>query len=116
MTARRGAFVERRKALGFTQESLAQSAGVDRSTVARWESGKVDPQEWQRPTLAKVLRVTLTDLDALLYGPGSKSRSTRKPCRFPPCRLSTTMKSRHWSLRAGYRPATSEEIRLNASN
>ncbi|MET8540773.1 helix-turn-helix transcriptional regulator [Kitasatospora sp. NPDC004799] len=75
MTARRRAFVERRKALGFTQESLAQSVGVDRSTVARWESGKVDPQDWQRPTLAKILRVTLAELDAILYGSGDQERS-----------------------------------------
>ncbi|MFJ7278833.1 helix-turn-helix transcriptional regulator [Kitasatospora sp. NPDC098663] len=67
MAERRRALVERRKALGFTQESFAQDLGVDRSTVARWESGKVDPQDWQRPTLAKVLRVTLIELSSLLY-------------------------------------------------
>ncbi|MEV7360826.1 helix-turn-helix domain-containing protein [Kitasatospora sp. NPDC091276] len=76
MAERRRALVERRKALGFTQESLAQNLGVDRSTVARWESGKVDPQDWQRPTLAKVLRVTLIELDSLLY-----SAATPKPAR-----------------------------------
>ncbi|WP_327074897.1 helix-turn-helix domain-containing protein [Kitasatospora purpeofusca] len=75
MAARRRAFIERRKALGFTQDSLAQSVGVDRSTVARWESGKVDPQDWQRPTLVKVLRVTLAELDAILYGGVDQGRS-----------------------------------------
>ncbi|MGW2540960.1 helix-turn-helix transcriptional regulator [Kitasatospora sp. NPDC001574] len=68
MAERRRALIERRKKLGFTQESLAQSMGVDRSTVARWEGGKVDPQDWQRPTLAKVLSVTLVQLDSLIYG------------------------------------------------
>ncbi|MFJ7274264.1 helix-turn-helix transcriptional regulator [Kitasatospora sp. NPDC098663] len=76
MAERRRALVERRKALGFTQESLAQNLGVDRSTVARWESGKVDPQDWQRPTLAKVLRVTLIELGSLL-----RSAATPKPAR-----------------------------------
>ncbi|MBQ0826589.1 helix-turn-helix transcriptional regulator [Streptomyces tagetis] len=81
MAARRRAFIERRKALGFTQDSLAQSVGVDRSTVARWESGKVAPQDWQRPTLAKVLRVTLAELDAILYGVGNPEnpRDARNP-------------------------------------
>ncbi|MFD8480349.1 helix-turn-helix transcriptional regulator [Kitasatospora sp. NPDC059673] len=76
MAERRRALVERRRALGFTQESLAQDLGVDRSTVARWESGKVDPQDWQRPTLAKVLRVTLIELNSLLY-----TATTPKPSR-----------------------------------
>ncbi|MFF1902969.1 hypothetical protein [Kitasatospora sp. NPDC058218] len=48
---------------------------MDRSTVARWESGNVDPQGWQRPTLAKVLRVTLIELDHLLHAKATPTPS-----------------------------------------
>ncbi|MFF2045105.1 hypothetical protein ACFVVX_32290 [Kitasatospora sp. NPDC058170] len=48
---------------------------MDRSTVARWESGKVDPQDWQRPALAKVLRVTLIELGSLLRAPAAPKPS-----------------------------------------
>ena len=33
----------RRKALGLTQESLAELLRVERSTVARWEQGQPHP-------------------------------------------------------------------------
>lgn len=56
----------RRKALGLTQETLAALLGVDRSTVARWERGVTEPLPWNRPRLAKVLRVTADRLDELL--------------------------------------------------
>lgn len=39
-------FVQRRKALGFTQESLAALLNVERSTVVRWEAGKSEPLAW----------------------------------------------------------------------
>ncbi|MEU7631479.1 helix-turn-helix transcriptional regulator [Nocardia sp. NPDC049220] len=68
---RRG-FAQRRKALGFTQESLAARVNVERSTVVRWEAGKSEPLAWLWPKLAVALKVTpeqLTDLlapDAML--------------------------------------------------
>ena len=34
----------RRKALGLTQESLAEQLRVERSTVARWEQGTATPR------------------------------------------------------------------------
>ncbi|MFE7797683.1 helix-turn-helix transcriptional regulator [Nocardia sp. NPDC057440] len=70
--ARRG-FAQRRKALGFTQESLAARVNVERSTVVRWEAGKSEPLAWLWPKLAVALKVTpeqLTDLlaaDAMLF-------------------------------------------------
>jgi DNA-binding XRE family transcriptional regulator/tetratricopeptide (TPR) repeat protein len=59
-------FAERRKACGFNQEEFAEAVGVDRSTVQRWENGKTGPQPWQRPKIAKALKVTANELDALL--------------------------------------------------
>ncbi len=66
MATRRRKFAERRKACGLNQERFAEAAGVDRSTVQRWESGETGPQPWQRPKIAKILRVTASELDLLL--------------------------------------------------
>lgn len=56
----------RRKALGYSQEELAQLLGVDRTTVGRWESGRITPQPPQRRRLATALKISLRELDALL--------------------------------------------------
>ncbi|MFJ1549516.1 helix-turn-helix transcriptional regulator [Streptomyces sp. NPDC088246] len=66
MTSRRRRFADLRKARGFSQEGFAEAVGADRSTVQRWESGKTDPQPWQRLKIAKVLSITASELDALL--------------------------------------------------
>ncbi|WKV70975.1 helix-turn-helix domain-containing protein [Streptomyces sp. PCS3-D2] len=65
---------ERRKALGYSQEKLAQLLGVDRTTVGRWESGRIEPQPPQRRGLANALEVTLIELDALLTQPTAASQ------------------------------------------
>ncbi|MEN3613269.1 helix-turn-helix transcriptional regulator [Plantactinospora sp. ZYX-F-223] len=57
---------QRRKALGYSQERLAELLGVERSTVVRWESAETDPQPWHRTRIAEVLRVTLDQLDDML--------------------------------------------------
>ncbi|WP_105970463.1 helix-turn-helix transcriptional regulator [Streptomyces geranii] len=59
-------FAGRRKAAGFTQESLAQYLGVERSTVGRWESAETEPQAYIRPKLARALKVGSEELQALL--------------------------------------------------
>jgi transcriptional regulator with XRE-family HTH domain len=83
MAIRRGALAARREALGFTQETLAQELGVELSTVGRWERGTLTPQPWRRPDLAKVLKLSLDDLDRLLNPPrpqvmASSSLATRR--------------------------------------
>ena len=70
MPAKRQRFAARRKAVGFSQEQLAERLGIDRSTVARWESGETEPQPWMRPRLARVLQISVDQLDDLLTGSG----------------------------------------------
>jgi transcriptional regulator with XRE-family HTH domain len=71
MTSRRKPFAQRRRAVGFSQERLAERLGVDRSTVVRWEGGQSEPLPWMRPKLARALQVSLDQLDELL-GEASK--------------------------------------------
>lgn len=66
MASKRVRLAQRRKAAGFTQESLADHLGVERSTVARWETAETEPQPWIRPKLAVALQLTLDELQALL--------------------------------------------------
>ncbi len=66
MGSNREAFAARREAMGFTQESFGEAAGVEFSTVGRWERGVMTPQSWRRPRIAKALAVSLDELNALL--------------------------------------------------
>ncbi len=68
MSARRQRLAARRKAVGFSQEQLAERLRIDRSTVARWESGETAPQPWIRPRLARALDLSLDQLGQLLAG------------------------------------------------
>ena len=58
MTARRDRLARRRKSLGFSQERLAVTLGVDRTTVGRWERGETDPHPYIRARLSGALQVT----------------------------------------------------------
>ncbi|WP_328915735.1 MULTISPECIES: helix-turn-helix domain-containing protein [unclassified Streptomyces] len=73
MAGRRQDFFRHRRALGFTQESLAEAVGVDRSTVGRWESGETEPQSHQRRTLGRVLNLSAAQLESLLSAPRGAS-------------------------------------------
>ena len=66
MATKRVHLVKRRKTAGYTQETLAQSLGVERSTVVRWESGETEPQPWTRPRLARALKITGDELRSML--------------------------------------------------
>jgi tetratricopeptide (TPR) repeat protein/transcriptional regulator with XRE-family HTH domain len=64
--ARRQRLAQRRKALGLTQEALAELMAVGRSTVVRWERGESEPLPWIRPKLAWALKVSADLLEGLL--------------------------------------------------
>lgn len=66
MAARRDGLARRRAAKGFTQETLAEHLGLERSTVGRWERGTGTPQPWNQPDLAKALGLTQDALANLL--------------------------------------------------
>lgn len=66
MVARRRRLAERRKALGYSQELLADRLAIDRTTVGRWERGETDPYPYIRTKLSRVLHVAADELDALL--------------------------------------------------
>lgn len=59
----RKSLVNLRKDAGFrTQESLAAVIKVDRSTIAKWESGVGFPRTALLPKLADVLNCTVDDI------------------------------------------------------
>ncbi|MFD6752860.1 helix-turn-helix transcriptional regulator [Micromonospora gifhornensis] len=66
MALKRHRLCQRRKALGHSQERLADILGVERSTVVRWENAETDPQPWHRTRIASALGVTLEELDGML--------------------------------------------------
>jgi tetratricopeptide (TPR) repeat protein/transcriptional regulator with XRE-family HTH domain len=73
--ARRERLAQRRKALGLTQEQLAELLDVERTTVTRWERGQAQPLPWLRPRLARALRVSADRLEELLV-PGAAPATT----------------------------------------
>jgi DNA-binding XRE family transcriptional regulator len=66
MVVKRRSFTRARKAAGYTQEGQAEHLGVDRTTVARWESGEYEPQPWQRPRIAEAFGLSLCAFNGLL--------------------------------------------------
>jgi transcriptional regulator with XRE-family HTH domain len=72
---RRRTFAERRRALGYSQEALAEKLGIDRTTVSRWERGETDPYPHIRPKLCRVLEVGAGELHALLESRDAGTRT-----------------------------------------
>ncbi|MEM9563545.1 MAG: helix-turn-helix transcriptional regulator [Actinomycetota bacterium] len=56
----------RRRACGYSQESLAQQLGVTTSAVSRWEQGTSTPKAIYRQPLARSLDMTPVELERLL--------------------------------------------------
>jgi transcriptional regulator with XRE-family HTH domain len=75
MVVKRCAFARARKAAGYTQESLAERLGVDRTTVARWEAGEYEPQPWQRPRIAEAFGLSLGEFNQVLDGVETTGRA-----------------------------------------
>ena len=66
MALKRQGLSHRRKAVGLTQEALAERLGVERSTVVRWEAGDTEPLPSIRPKVARALQVSIDQLAELL--------------------------------------------------
>lgn len=67
---RRAGLARAREAAGLTQEAFATRAGVEVSTVVRWESGSTTPLPGKRPQIARTLGVGLPELERLLSPEG----------------------------------------------
>lgn len=51
-----------REEKGLTQEQLAQKLKLDRSTIAKWETGEAMPRTDKLPILAEILGCSISDL------------------------------------------------------
>jgi transcriptional regulator with XRE-family HTH domain len=63
---RRQKLVDTRKRMGKSQEKVANDAGVDRTTVGKWERNESTPHPGQRPAYAEAIGVTLSELASML--------------------------------------------------
>lgn len=54
--------VRRRKAAGYTQETLAEALEVTRSALAAWETGRAWPPAALLPSIADLLLCSIDDL------------------------------------------------------
>jgi DNA-binding XRE family transcriptional regulator len=79
MAGRRHRLASTRKAAGFSQERLAETVGVERTTVMRWERGETCPQPWARPKLARALGLSDQSLSELLSEPAEPESAASAP-------------------------------------
>ncbi|SER07717.1 DNA-binding transcriptional regulator, XRE-family HTH domain [Lentzea xinjiangensis] len=66
MAKPRKGLAARRRAMGYSQESLAELLRITPGTVGRWEQGKSTPEPWLQPRLATALEVSVQELIDLL--------------------------------------------------
>lgn len=52
----------KRAAANMTQGALAEIVGVDRSAIAKWESGAAYPSADKLPIIAEALKCSIDDL------------------------------------------------------
>ena len=53
---------ELREKAGVSQQELSEKLSVDRSAVAKWETGKANPTADKLPEIAKALNCKIEDL------------------------------------------------------
>jgi tetratricopeptide (TPR) repeat protein/transcriptional regulator with XRE-family HTH domain len=82
-TVKRGRLAQRRRAVGLTQEQLAERLGVERTTVLRWERGETQPQPWLRPKLAAALGISADRIEELLAAGGAPASPRRQVTAVP---------------------------------
>lgn len=58
-------FERKRRAVGVTQKQLANTVGVDQSTVSRWEKGECIPEPRFFPVLATVFEMSAEEVTHL---------------------------------------------------
>lgn len=92
---------QKRKALGMTQEDLAQQLGVSSQAVSKWENDISCPDISLLPNLAKVLSCTT---DAILSGKEDTVRVVPEPQRKDPSEL---------VLRIKVHSADGDKVRVN---
>ncbi|HTJ67967.1 MAG TPA: helix-turn-helix transcriptional regulator [Actinospica sp.] len=109
MRGRREEFARRRRAIGLSQEELADRLKVTARTVARWETGESEPVPWFRPRIASCLRVSLEELDALLIAPGRGPGTAISPLSG-----TITTKSEFYDQSAGEALAFADSLTLEA--
>ena len=69
-----------RQRAGMTQQKLADALGVERATVAMWETGRSWPSAALLPKIADLL---LCSIDDLYHGPQVDDTEEKEVC---PCR------------------------------
>jgi len=67
-----------RIAQGLSQQALADLVGVSKKTIGRWEQGKQLPFAYNRPSLAKHLKMRPEELDTLLQRREGEAPSGRE--------------------------------------
>jgi transcriptional regulator with XRE-family HTH domain len=113
MPMKRTRLAARRKVIGFSQDQLAERLRVEHSTVARWESGKTEPQPWVRPQLAKALQVSVEQLDELLSegNPAASETDKKRLDQTPVHRSSLDLVTATSFTAVGLNPADKERMR-----